>query len=177
MAKTKKHDALVIGILAVLCVVILIAIIRVLNDNNTSQLNTDTQNNDTHELEETTRNSAPQNNTTHQESVKSTIIETEEPHFTYSKHQACGVAKNVYCVLLADFSPSQDWQQRINNTASYFIKNELGGGSASDYLIYFFQNAECYQQKITSKAMEMCSIPNGEVAASSWGKFYYEYEE
>lgn len=123
-----------------------------------------------------TSNKTADNKSEQEKDQTQTIQDTLQP-FSYSKHQACGVKSNVYCVLLTDFNVNSDWKQRIDLTISKYITKELGGGAPSNYLIYFFQNNECYEQKIASRATEMCSVADGEVAASSWGKTYYECGE
>ena len=176
MANNKKRrDICMIFVLGVLCVGVLGAIIHVLSSidfslwlqsydstaNNSNLASSNWQEKPVADAKDSTSTTSPK----------------KDIAFSYSQHQACGVKRNVYCVLLDNFSPSSDWQQRIRKTISQYIDTELGGGSTSDYLIYFFQDSECYRQKIASRATEMCNVPNGEVAASSWGKIYYEYGE
>lgn len=173
MTKSRRHDICVISILGILCIGILALIVYILSSSTSNNFNQPHQS-DT----EVSQNNSLTNDNEQEKNIVSTAIPPKEPvSFSYSQHQACGVKRNVYCVLLDDFIPSSDWQQRIRNTISQYINAELGGGSTNDYLIYFFRDSGCYKQKIASKATEMCNIPNGEVATSSWGKIYYEYRE
>lgn len=177
MAKNKQRNICIISILSIMCMGMLVIMTCIFlngKGNNSSQ---SSQPDNGVSQEDSQTDSKEQDTNTTDADTADVITPPEEMTFSYGRHQACGVKGNVYCVLLTDFDPSSDWQQRIRKTISHYIESELGGGSTSDYLIYFFQNEECYQQKIASKATEMCNVPDGEVAASSWGKIYYEYGE
>lgn len=179
MANGKQHGVRTFFILSILCIGMLAAVIYMLSSGINGGFDWSFQSSTEVSQNNISASSDKQDEVTtsvSKDTMSAPSSSVEKP-FSYSQHQACGVKRNVYCVLLDDFNPSSDWQQRIRKTISQYINTELGGGSTSDYLIYFFQNNECYKQKIASRATEMCNIPNGEVAASSWGKIYYEYGE
>ena len=172
MIKSRQHDICVIFILGILCIGVLALMVHIISNSVSNNFNQPHQS----DAEVSQDNGLTSDNEREKDIVSTGISSKEIASFSYSQHQTCGVKRNVYCALLDDFTPNSDWKQRIG-TITQYIDAELGGGSTNDYLIYFFRDSECYKQKIASKATEMCNIPNGEVATSSWGKIYYEYGE
>ena len=96
--------------------------------------------------------------------------------FTYTSSK-CGYQGDVYCLLLSDFVADGIWKDRIKATFSDFI-SKTSAVSSKKHLIYIFQNAGCYQDKISSKGLSVCEIPGGEIAVSEDTKgITWSYEQ